>query len=98
MPVKGTHREIVVFSVPDSKLLLEVAEGIELVGGIEVLVIFSVTAFHFAIVSGGIGLMSLWRMPSWDRVSSKWVDKYSLGKVSLLVNSVPLSVWTHSRG
>ena len=28
-PVEGTHGEVIVFSVPDSKLLLEVLKGIK---------------------------------------------------------------------
>ena len=30
-PVEGTHREVIVFSVPDSKLFPEVVERIKLV-------------------------------------------------------------------
>lgn len=54
LPVERSHREVVVISLPDSKLILEIGEAIELVAGIEFLVVFSVTAFYFAIVPGRV--------------------------------------------
>ena len=55
-PAEGTHREIVVFSVPDSKLLLEVAEGKELVIGIKVFIVFAMAALDLAVVPWSEGL------------------------------------------
>ena len=52
-PVQGTHGEIVVISVPDNKLFLKIRKGKEGVRSIEIFVILAVTAFHFAVVSGG---------------------------------------------
>ena len=53
-PGERAHREIIVFSVPDGKLFLEVVEGKELVGSIEVFVIFAVAALYFTVMSGRI--------------------------------------------
>ena len=52
-PVEGTHRETIVLSVPDSKLPLEILEGIKLVRSIEVFIIFPMTPLNFAVVPGG---------------------------------------------
>ena len=49
-PAEWTHREVIILSVPDSKLLLAVVEGKELVRGVEVFVIFAVAALYFAVV------------------------------------------------
>ena len=59
MPVKRTHREIIIFSIPDSKLFLVVVEREKLVGGIEILIIFAVAALDLAVVPGRIGLDEL---------------------------------------
>ena len=50
-PAEGTHREVVVFVLPDSKLFLKVFEGIELVGSVEILIIFAVAAFYLPVVT-----------------------------------------------
>ncbi len=55
-PVERTHGEIVVLSVPDSKLLLEVFEGKELVVGIEIFIVFAMAALDLAVVPGREGL------------------------------------------
>ena len=55
-PIKRSHREIVVLFVPDSKLLPEVFKRIERVRGIEVLVVFTVTALDLAVVTGRVYL------------------------------------------
>ena len=52
MPAEGTHREVIVFSVPDSELLLVVVKGKELVVGIEVFIVLAVAALDLAVVSG----------------------------------------------
>ena len=52
--MERTHGKIIIFSVPDSKLLLVVVEGIKLVVGIEVFIVFAVAAFNFSVVSGGV--------------------------------------------
>ena len=49
-PAERTHGEIVVLSVPDSKLLLVVFEGKELVVSIEILVVFAMAALDLAVV------------------------------------------------
>ena len=50
-PVEGSHGESVIASLPDSKLFGKVIKGIEGMTSIELLIIFSVAAFYFTIVS-----------------------------------------------
>ena len=54
-PVEGSHGESVIASLSDSKLFGKVIKGIEGVAGIELLIIFSVAAFYFTIVTGSKG-------------------------------------------
>ena len=49
-PVERSHGESVIASLPDSKLFGKVIKGIEGVAGVELLIVFSVAAFYFAIV------------------------------------------------
>ena len=56
MPVQRAHRKVVVLSVPDSKLLLEVLKGIKFMACVEIRVIFAVAAFDLAVMPGGVGL------------------------------------------
>ena len=58
-PVEGTHREVVVFSVPDSKLLLVVVEGKELVVGIKVFIVLAMAALDLAVMPGSERLNTL---------------------------------------
>lgn len=55
-PVEGSHGESVIASLPDSKLFGKVIEGIEGMAGVELLIIFSMAAFYFAIVTRCKGL------------------------------------------
>ena len=55
-PAERTHGEVIVLSVPDSKLPLEVAEGKELVIGIKVFIVFAMAALDLAVVPGSEGL------------------------------------------
>ena len=48
--LSGRMGEVVVLSLPDGELFLEVREGIELVRSIELLVVLAVTALDLAIV------------------------------------------------
>ena len=50
MPVKWTHRKMVVSTFTDSELFFEIVEGIEAVRSIEFFVVLSVRSFHLAIV------------------------------------------------
>ena len=54
-PVEGSHGESVIASLPNSKLFGKVIKGIEGVAGVELLIIFSVATFYFAVMSGGKG-------------------------------------------
>ena len=49
-PVERSHGESVITSLPDSKLFGKVIKGIECATGVELLIVFSVTALYFAIV------------------------------------------------
>ena len=51
-PAEGTHGEVIVFILPDGKLLSEVFERIEPVRGVEIFVVLAVTAFDLSVVSG----------------------------------------------
>ena len=50
LPVERAHGEIVVLSLPNSKLLGKVIKGIECVAGIEFFIIFPVAALHLAVM------------------------------------------------
>lgn len=47
---------MIVFALPDGKLVLKVLKRVEFVSGKEVLVIFPVTALDFAVVPWRVGL------------------------------------------
>ncbi len=50
LPVEWSHRKVVIVSLSDGELFLEVSKTIELVASIEFLVVLSVTAFYLAIM------------------------------------------------
>ena len=54
-PVERAHGEVVVLSVPNGELLLEVLKGIKLMRSIEVFVIFPVAALDLAVMPGSVG-------------------------------------------
>lgn len=49
-PVERSHGEIIIISLPDSKLFLEIREAEEFMTSIELFVIFSVTAFNLSVM------------------------------------------------
>ncbi len=51
----GTHREMVIDSVPAGKLGLEVCKRVKLMCCVEIFVVLAVTALHFSVVSGCVG-------------------------------------------
>ena len=55
MPRERTDSEGIVLTLPDGKLLLEILERKELMGCVEILVVFAVTALYLAVVSWCIG-------------------------------------------
>lgn len=57
--VERTHREIIVFSIPDSKLFLEGFKGEKLVVSVEILVILTMAAFDLAVVPWCVRLNEL---------------------------------------
>ena len=54
LPVERAHGEIVVLSLPNSKLLFEVCKGIKTAARIETLLVLAVAALYLAIVSRGV--------------------------------------------
>ena len=56
LPVERPHGEVVVLTLSDSKLFLKIRKIIELMASIKFLIIFSMAAFYFAIVSGCVWL------------------------------------------
>ena len=59
LPTKRTHRKGVILSAVNSQLLFEIIEGIELMRGIKVFVIFAVRALNLTIVSRSEGTNEL---------------------------------------
>ena len=62
VPVERTHGEMVVGTFANGKLLAEVVEGIELMRGVEFLVVFSMAALDLAVMSGSVrtNFTSIW--------------------------------------
>jgi len=58
-PIERTHGKIVIVSIPNSKLFLEVFKGEELVVSIEILVILTVAAFDLSVVPWRVRLNKL---------------------------------------
>ena len=54
-PTEGTHRQVVGSALVPSELGAKVSEGEEGAEAVEAFLVFSVTAFDLAVVSGGIG-------------------------------------------
>ena len=54
-PTKGPHREVVGAAVVDSEQFCEIIQREEGMTGIEAFLVFSVTAFHLAVVAGSVG-------------------------------------------
>ena len=61
LPVERPHGEVVILPLSDSQLFLKILKGIEGVAGIEFFIVLSMTALHFPVVSGGVGLNELRR-------------------------------------
>jgi hypothetical protein len=55
VPVKGTHGEIIISTLADGQLFLEIIKGIERMGGIEFLVILPVAALNLSIMTRSKG-------------------------------------------
>ena len=92
LPVERPHGEVVILPLSDSQLFLKILKGIEGVAGIEFFIVLSMTALHFSVVSGGVGLNEL--MPDAELLQGGFKERFLFR--SLRVNSAPLSVWIHS--
>ena len=51
MPIKRTHGKLIILTVPNRKLILVVLERKELVGSIEVFIVFSMAPFDLSVMS-----------------------------------------------
>ena len=92
-PVKGPHGEVVGATVVDGKLLSKVVERKEGMAEIKAFLVFTVAAFHLAVVAR---CMSLCRIPDLAAAASNRVGSSCLLLEKRLVNSKPLSVRKHS--
>ena len=93
--VQGTHRNGVGLAEIGVKLQGEIPERIEGMAGIESLLILSVAAFNLAVVSGRIRPDKRMPLPNSTNVASNSVGWFCNERLKRLVNSEPLSVWTH---
>ena len=50
LPLKRAHRESIVFSTVDGKLVFEIIKREELVSSVEILIVFAVGTFYFTVV------------------------------------------------
>ena len=71
LPVERAHGEIIVLSLPNSKLLGKVIKGIECVAGIEFFIIFPVAALNFSVVSWRKRLNQFMLDPKYSKSSLK---------------------------
>ena len=80
----------------DSELLGEVIEGEKSVTGVKALLVLPVAALHLAVVARRVGTDELVADPQLAAADSNKVVRSLLLLEKRLVNSNPLSVWTHS--
>ena len=84
LPVERPHGEGVILPLSDSQLFLKILKGIEGVAGIEFFIVLSMTALHFPVVSGGVGLNEL--MPDAELLQGGFKERFLFG--SLRVQAV----------
>lgn len=96
LPVERPHGEVVILPLSDSQLFLKILKGIEGVAGIESFIVLSMTALHFPVVPGGVGLNEL--MPDAELLQGGFKERFLFVAFEFrrFVNSDPLSVWIHS--
>ena len=87
---------MIVSAFSNSKLSFEVLERKETMGGIEFLIVLAVAYLYFSIVPWCTWLDQLVTNIKLLQVFSKSVDLGFLVPTSRFVNSLPLSVCTHS--
>ena len=95
LPVERPHGEVVILSLSDSQLFLKILKGIEGmavmvvsrvmrkiiegVAGIEFFIVLSMTALHFPVVSGGVGLNEL--MPDAELLQGGFKERFLFGSL-----------------
>ena len=84
LPVERPHGEVVILPLSDSQLFLKILKGIEGVAGIEFFIVLSMTALHFPVVPGGVGLNEL--MPDAELLQGGFKERFLFG--SLRVQAV----------
>ena len=90
--MRGSHREVVGMTVVDSKLVCEIIQREKGMTGVEVSLVFSVTAFYLAVVAWSIRTNQFMADAEWADVASKGVGRWRLLLEKRFVNSKPLSV------
>ena len=80
----------------DGKLLCEVIQGIKAVAGVEAFLVLLVAALHLTVVARGVGADELVSDAQLGSGRFKREGRSRLFVEKRLVNSGPLSVWTHS--
>ena len=83
-PIEWPHGEVVILTLSDSQLFLKILKGIEGVAGIEFFIVLSMTALHFPVVSGSVGLNEL--MPDAELLQGGLKERFLFG--SLRVQAV----------
>lgn len=97
-PAKRSHgKAVIVPAVINLQLLRKVRKRVEGMSGIEALVILPVAPLYLAVMSWRIGADQFVADAMTFQMHLKRVG-LSLREVKRFVNSVPLSVWTHSIG
>ena len=96
-PIKRTHGKVIVFAKVNSKLCFEVGKRVKFVCGVEVFVIFAMGTLYLTVVSGSVRFYQLVLYATLFEARLKQCERL-LGAEppKRLVNSNPLSVWTHS--
>ena len=79
LPVERPHGEVVILPLSDSQLFLKILKGIEGVAGIEFFIVLSMTALHFSVVSGGVGLNEL--MPDAELLQGGLKERFLFGSL-----------------
>ena len=79
LPVERPHGEVVILPLSDSQLFLKILKGIEGVAGIEFFIVLSMTALHFPVVSGSVGLNEL--MPDAELLQGGLKERFLFGSL-----------------
>ena len=95
-PLERPHRKVVGAAVVDSERICKVVKRVKAVTGVEAFLVFSVAALHLTVMSWSIRAdeFVLDSQLSSGILKQGWDVPFAVR--NRLVNSKPLSVWTHS--